>query len=291
MQKIITQTRLIVGFSVTALALMACETYPTLPDRYAEAYDSCDQQAGICYTQCQSYSIEQGRLVCQDDCSTAADQCFADVSRWAERESAYRAQSSFTFYGMYGYWQPYHGYYYGPHGRRYTYAPWRQPGYSGYGYGGYGSGYSGYGHPNHPSNPNPPTTGGGDTGDSGGDTTRTGYVEPKRSDGKPDYGVGGKDRPKLPNSEIDLPRPGGRTNGGKPVTNGKPYVPPSDPRPSDQPYVPNTRPTPKPVTRTEPRPQPQPPKPQSPKPKGPKYPPPQRGNDATKSNNHPKQDK
>ncbi len=243
--------KILVPFGVAVLALGACTTYPTLPDRYAAAYDQCDQNAGICYTSCQSYTVEQGRLECQSDCSAAADQCFADVSAWAERESQYRAQQSFAFYGQYGAWYPYRGYYYGPHRHPYTYAPWRQPGYSsGYGYGGgyYGSGG---GHPTHPVQPDRP---------------RTGYVEPKRSDPKPDRGVGGRDRPTLPESELDLnPQTGGNIKSTTPRPQPPVTQPRTTPKPTPRPPVTQPRPTPKPVPQRQVKPKPQPSRPQSPK--------------------------
>jgi hypothetical protein len=237
--------KILVPFGVAAFALGACSTFPTLPDRYAQAYDQCDQNAGICYTSCQSYTVEQGRLECQSDCSATADQCFADVSAWAERESQYRAQQSFAFYGQYGAWYPHRGYYYGPHRNRYTYAPWRQPGYSsGYGYGGggyYGSG--GGGHPTHPDHPRQPDQPGNNP-------------EPRVSDPKPDYGVGGRDRPRLPESELDLnPQVGSNAN---PKANPRPR--PQPPRPPQvEPSQPNhppatrPRPTPKPIPQKRPK--------------------------------------
>lgn len=128
-----------------AVTLAACET-TTTSDRYARYYDACDQNAGVCYAQCDDYEGEE-RSLCQSDCSEEVDQCFADVSRRAEAEQTYYSlSSSYVFYGRYGYWRPSYGYRYGPHGRRYTYAPWRDPYYSGYrrGYGyGYNHGYYG----------------------------------------------------------------------------------------------------------------------------------------------------
>ncbi len=249
--------KILVPFGLAALALGACTTYPTLPDRYAQAYDQCDQNAGICYTSCQSYSVEQGRLECQSNCSASADQCFADVSAWAERESQYRAQQSFAFYGQYGAWYPHRGYYYGPHRRPYTYAPWRQPGYSsGYGYGGGGYYGSGGGHPSHPPHPDHPTQ-----PDRPSDDT-----SPRVSDPKPDYGVGGRDRPRLPESELDLnPRVGGNVKSAPPRPQPPVTQPRSTPKPTPRPPVTQPRPTPKPTPQKQPTPKPQPSRSQNPK--------------------------
>lgn len=126
------------AFAVGALLLLAaaCETTGVDDgDRYARAYDACDSRAGVCYARCDDYSLSEGRRECQSDCSFAADQCFGDVSRRTELDSTYSTTRD-TFYGRYGAWYPTGGYRFGPHGRRFSYAPWRDPYFrSGYGYG------------------------------------------------------------------------------------------------------------------------------------------------------------
>ena len=135
-----------------ALALSACVT----TDPYAAAYDGCDRQAGACYADCRVLGDEDRRAACQQRCTTSVNRCFAQVTAEAERRASFRAardpffSGGAVFYGRYGLYDPYLGYRYGRHGRRYSYGGYAYDrfgydrwGYDRYGYDRYGYDYHG----------------------------------------------------------------------------------------------------------------------------------------------------
>ena len=102
---------------VAAWVLAACVT----TDRHAARYDACDQEAGACYRDCRVLDDPQRREACQARCTTAVNRCFGDVRALAETRMGYWSRPPAVFYGRYGWWDPYVGYAYGWHGRRYSF--------------------------------------------------------------------------------------------------------------------------------------------------------------------------
>ena len=272
------------------LGLSACET---IPDQVSRAYDACDRQVGACYDSCQVAGNPRDREVCQDRCSRDADRCFARVSEDAERRSLYRASQDWAFYGRYGFWSPYRGYRYGPHGRRYTYDPYGYDPYGwGYGWRGgdrYGYGYDrGYGRGGYGRDGGRGGYRGGDgrrdgdggrtPGGRGGNTAETDTPTPGDERYYDDDGsVYDKDGNRLRyGTKRSDPTRGTRSNGTRPAPRtGNPTVRPENTRPPAA--QPQTRPQARP--QTQPRSKPAPAK--RPTPKRPSRSVP-RGDDGTK---------
>ena len=115
-------------------------------DTYTRAYDGCDREAGACYADCRVLEDEARRAACQQRCSASVNRCFAQAREEATRYAGYRSAPDVAFYGRYGAWDPYIGYRFGPHGRRYSYRGYAYDryGYDRWGYDRYGFDRRGY---------------------------------------------------------------------------------------------------------------------------------------------------
>ena len=234
-----------------AFLLAGCVT----SDPYAQAYDSCDREAGACYADCRALDDERRRAACQDRCTTGVNRCFADVRDRAERFSSYRVSPDYVFYGRYGAWHPYDGYRYGRHGRRYSYGGYAYDrwgydrwGYDRYGYDRYGYDYFGR------RRPRGAVIGpGAITRNGTASTPATRPTAPSEpDDGRyqtEDGSVFTEDGRRLRYGGITEPRDRPRTNGVRPTgRTSDPTVKPSRPsRPVGKPQAPRTQPAAKPT--------------------------------------------
>ena len=89
-----------------AILLGGCVLYP-----YESAFETCDDEAGICYRFCEDAPTEASGAACRRGCDDAANQCFDEAySAYNYRGSSYAYSG--PWYGSYGYWRPGYGYFY-----------------------------------------------------------------------------------------------------------------------------------------------------------------------------------
>ena len=89
-----------------AILLGGCVLYP-----YESAFETCDDEAGICYRFCEDAPTEASGAACRRGCDDAVNQCFDEAySAYNYRGSSYAYSG--PWYGSYGYWRPGYGYFY-----------------------------------------------------------------------------------------------------------------------------------------------------------------------------------